>query len=104
MQFITISNSKQKIWFRYAAMKVKDSPECYTIDDYDKSKMLYASSGIWAACFDGQKIRGSIVDNCIIVNIPILVPSALPSIHDFINLNIYQKKAILIGPSLRGQH
>ena len=102
MQFLTISNRKQKNWFRYAAMKVKESPECYTIDDYYKSKMLYSSSGIWVACFDGQKIRGFIVDNCIIVNIPILVPSALPLIHEFIKLNIYKKKAIIIGFSLRG--
>lgn len=102
MQFLIISNRKQKNWFRYAALKVKDNPEYYTIDGYYKPKMLYSAAGIWAACFDGQKIRGFIVDNCIIVNIPILVPSAFPLIHEFIKLNIYKKQALIIGFSLRG--
>lgn len=102
MPFLIISNRKQRNWFRYAALKVKDMPECYAIDDYYKPKMWYSSSGIWVACFDGQKIRGFIVDNCIIVNIPILAPSAFPLIIEFIKLNIYKKQGLIIGFSLRG--
>lgn len=102
MSFLIISNRKQRNWFRYAALKVKDNPEYFTTDDYSRSKMLYSSAGIWTACFDGQKIRGFIVDNCIIVNIPILIPSAIPLIYEFIKLNIHKKQGIIMGFSLRG--
>ena len=100
--FLIISNRKQRNWFRYAALKVKDSPEYFALDDCYRSKMLCASSGIWTACFDGQKIRGFIVDRCIIVNIPILTPTAFPLIQEFIKINLYQKQALIIGFSLRG--
>ena len=99
---VIISNRKQRNWFRYAALKVKDSPDCFGIDDCYKPKMIYASDGTWMACFDGQRIRGFVVDDCIIIKVPILNPSAIALIQEFIKLNLYRKQGIVIGFSLRG--